>query len=131
MHKHFCKFLVAVIGAAVPIAPFAATSQEPDALDVEWQGKKLCENLHEDDQIRILRCVFPPGAKHLRHQHPANFAYALSGGKFDVQSPTGRTAFEPVADAAMLSARVPWHEVTNIGDTTVRYIVVEMKYRTP
>jgi hypothetical protein len=62
----------------VLIAPFAAYGQEADAMAVEWQRKKPCEKLHEDDQIRILRCTFHPGAKHLRH--PASFGYWLSGG---------------------------------------------------
>jgi len=65
----------------------------------------------------------------LRHRHPANFAYALSGGKLEVQNSSGRALFEPVTDGAMLSPPVSWHEVANIGDTTVRYLVVEMKYR--
>ena len=123
------KILVAALSAAIPVIPLAATSGEPDALEVEWEGKKLCEQLHDDDQIRILRCIFPPGAKHVRHQHPAYFAYALGGGKLEVESSAGSAPFEPVAEASALSPPVSWHEVTNIGETTVRYIVVEMKYR--
>ena len=33
-----------------------------DALSVEWQGKKPCDKLFEDAQVRIARCTFPPGA---------------------------------------------------------------------
>src|SRR5579872_6727185 len=81
---------LAIVVAAALVIPFAAAAQEvPDALSVEWQGKKPCEKLHEDDQIRILRCTFPPGWQHVRHQHPANFVYTLSGGKLDVRSAAG------------------------------------------
>ena len=123
------KFTIAIIAAATSLIPFALGAQEPGALDVEWQGKKPCENLYEDDQIRILRCTLPPGAKHVRHRHPANFVYTLSGGKLEVTDATGTQRAEAVTDAAALSPPIAWHEGTNIGDTTVRYVVVEMKYR--
>ena len=77
------------VTASLMVPPIAATVDVPDALSVEWQGKKPCEKLHEDDQMRILRCTFPPGAKHVRHQHPANFVYALSGGKLNTESASG------------------------------------------
>src|SRR5262245_55693969 len=52
-------FTVAVMTSLV--LPLTASAEDvPDALSVEWQGKKPCEGLHEDDQIRVLRCTFPP-----------------------------------------------------------------------
>jgi quercetin dioxygenase-like cupin family protein len=123
------KLSVAIVAVAILVVPFVARSEEPDALGVEWQGKKPCEKLHEDDQIRILRCTFPPGAKHVRHQHPAYFFYTLSGGKLEVINETGTIQREAIADAFALNAPVPWHEVTNVGDTRIRYLIVEMKNR--
>ena len=121
-------FMVAVMASLV-LPPIAATEDVPDALSVEWQGEKPCEKLHEDDQIRILRCTFPPGAKHMRHQHPANFVYALSGGKLNTESVSGTREAEVSTDAYVLNKPVPWHEVTNTGDTTARFLVIEMKHQ--
>jgi beta-alanine degradation protein BauB len=124
------KLPFAVAAIAMLVLPVTAIAEDvPDALSVEWQGKKPCEKLHEDDQIRILRCTFPPGGKHVRHQHPANFVYALSGGKLQVESASGTRDLDVLTDAYVLSKPVPWHEVTNTGDTTERFIVVEMKYQ--
>src|SRR5215470_12321613 len=113
--------VIAVIATATLSVPLAARAQDaPDALSVEWEGKKPCEKLHEDDQMRILRCTFPPGTKHIRHQHPANFVYALSGGKLQAQNANGVQPQQELAtDVSLLSAPVPWHEVTNTGDTTL------------
>ena len=36
---------------------------------------------------------------------------------------------ELATDAYVLSKPVPWHEVTNTGHTTLRFLVVEMKYQ--
>jgi hypothetical protein len=33
-----------------------------------------------------------------------------------------------VADAYTNSAPLPWHELTNAGDTTLRYLIIERKY---
>lgn len=124
------KLPFALATIAMLVLPVAATAEDvPDALSVEWQGKKPCEKLHEDDQIRILRCTFPPGGKHVRHQHPTNFVYALSGGKLRVESASGTRDLEVRTDAYVLSKPVPWHEVTNTGDTTERFLVIEMKYQ--
>jgi beta-alanine degradation protein BauB len=124
------KLPFAVAAIAMLVLPVTAIAEDvPDALSVEWQGKKPCEKLHEDDQIRILRCTFPPGGKHVRHQHPANFVYVLSGGKLQEGSASGTRDLDVLTDAYVLSKPVPWHEVTNTGDTTERFIVVEMKYQ--
>ena len=67
---------------------------------MQWNaGKKPCEKLHENNQIRILRCTFPPEAKHLSHQHPASFGYWLSGGKVEAQNANGTQQVETVTDA--------------------------------
>ena len=66
----------------------------PDALSVEWQGQKPCEKLFEDDQVRISRCSFPPGATHVCHSHPAYLFYVLSGGKAQVRDEKGTREVE-------------------------------------
>ena len=86
------KITLAIIGAALGllVAPFAALADDvPDALSVEWQGKKLCEMLFEDAQVRVARCTFPPGAVHVCHSHPAYLSYVLSGGQGQVQDERG------------------------------------------
>ena len=58
----------------------------PDPVAAGWQGRSVCEVLREDDQVRIFRCVFPPGVGHERHFHPRHFGYALSGGTMRITS---------------------------------------------
>ena len=56
--------LTAVVGATlgILITPFAAIADNvPDALSVEWQGKKPCEKVFEDTQVLVARCTLPPG----------------------------------------------------------------------
>jgi len=107
---------------------FAAEPDVPDALSVEWQGTKPCELLSEDPQIRIMRCTFPPGAKHVRHSHPSAFNYVLSGGSVQVQDENGTRMAERPTGGHVDSPPVPWHEVTNVGDATLQFLVIEKKY---
>jgi quercetin dioxygenase-like cupin family protein len=116
---------------AVLISSAAAMSEDavPDALSVEWEGKRPCEKLDEDAQVRILRCIFQPGGVHARHSHPGMFGYTLSGGKITVTDEKGTREAEAKTGAFGTTPPTPWHDVRNVGDTTVSYIVVEKKYQ--
>ena len=124
------RISLALTAIAVVLAPLAATAQNvPDAFSVEWQGKPPCQKLYEDAYIRIGRCVFPPGAVHLRHTHPAYFLYTLSGGKGQVQDARGTRQSETKTGSYFSLAPVPWHVFSNVGDTTISYLIVEKKYQ--
>lgn len=114
------------------LMPAAAVGEDiPDALAVQWQGKPPCEKLYEDAEIRVARCVFPPGAVHMKHKHPAYLTYVLSGGKGEAKDASGGGSRETRDDQLLVSPEVPWHEFSNVGDTTIRYLVIEKKYALP
>src|SRR5438128_1629623 len=96
------------------IASAAAMSEDaPDALSVEWQGQHPCEKLYEDAEIRVMRCTLPPGAVHVRHSHPGNLTYTISGGKVKVQDGNGTREGQPKTGGFSNNPPVSWHEVTN------------------
>jgi mannose-6-phosphate isomerase-like protein (cupin superfamily) len=41
---------------------------------------------------------------------------------------SGTREVEFKTGASATNAAIPWHEVTNIGDTPLSFVVVEMKY---
>ena len=99
----------------------------PDPLEAGWRGASVCENLHEDSEQRILRCSFPPGVGHERHFHPRHFGYALSGGRMRIADANGAREVSLATGSSFTSPGVAWHEVVNVGDTTVVYLIVEPK----
>ena len=124
------RLATVVLGSALLMMPLTAMGEDvPDPLSVEWQGKKPCESLFEDEQIRVLRCTIPPGAVHVRHSHIASFGYVLSGGKSQVEDAEGSRQGESTTDEYWNGDPIPWHEVKNVGDTTQRYLLVEKKYQ--
>jgi quercetin dioxygenase-like cupin family protein len=123
---------VALTVIALIVAPLAAIAADvPDALSVEWQGKKLCEKLAEDAQVRVVRCIFPPGAVHVCHSHPSYIGYFVSGGQAQVQDEKGIRKADFANGAVIDVPAVPWHEFANVGDTTMQVLVVEKKYEAP
>lgn len=87
----------------------------------------MCERLHEDAALRVLRCSFPPGIGHERHAHVPHFGYALSGGRMRISDERGVREVEIAAGSSFHSPGVAWHEVLNLGDTPVVYLIVEPK----
>jgi quercetin dioxygenase-like cupin family protein len=111
----------------ISVAISAGEAPLPDPLAAGWEGKPVCEKLHEDDSNRVLRCSFPPGVGHERHFHRPNFGYVLAGGRMSITSAEGTRIAELVTGQSYASEGTRWHEVINVGDRTVVYLVVEPK----
>jgi hypothetical protein len=116
--------LASVIAVSVACT---AVSPLPDPLEAGWMGKPVCERLHEDDEQRILRCTFPPEVGHERHFHSRHFGYAISGGRMRLKDDGGIREVDLPTGSSFSSDGVAWHEVLNIGSTTVIYLIVEQK----
>ena len=97
----------------------------PDPLAGGWNGRPVCETLHDDARQRVLRCTFPPGIGHERHFHLPHFGYALSGGKVRITDAAGTREVDLKTGSSFSSNGVAWHEIVNIGDTLVQYLIVE------
>lgn len=112
--------LTGVLAAGV-----SADEPLPDALRAGWHGKPACELLRKDPGHRLLRCTFRPGEGHERHYHPAHIGYALQGGTMRISDARGTRDQVLVAGSSYTSAGTPWHEVVNVGPTTVVYLIFE------
>lgn len=108
---------------------YAENLSLPDPLNAGWKDKPVCENLFEDTEKRILRCTFPPGIGHERHFHVAHFGYAITGGHVRITDENGVRELDLATGSSYTSEGVHWHEIVNIGKTTIRYLIVERKER--
>ncbi len=124
----FFRAIALIVGAAGFFAAGAAMQPDlPDPLEAGWKGAPVCERLHEDADQRILRCSFPPSVGHERHYHGRHFGYALSGGRMQITDASGTRVVDLATGSSYVSDGVEWHEVLNVGDTTVVYLIVEPK----
>jgi len=97
----------------------------PDPVAATWQGEPVCETLSDSADMRVFRCIFPPGVGHERHFHPKHFGYALSGGRMRITDAAGTREVNLQTGTYFSSDGIPWHEVLNIGETTVSYLMIE------
>lgn len=119
--------LLALIASLAVLGAWATQPSLPDPLEAGWDGMPVCEKLHEDSDHRILRCTFPPSVGHERHFHDRHFGYAIAGGRVRIADSSGTREVELATGSSFASDGVAWHEVINIGDSTVKYLIVEPK----
>lgn len=117
--------IVGVLLATYAAVACAVATALPDPLEAGWRGDPVCEQLHKSAGQRILRCTFPPGVGHERHFHAAHFGYAISGGRMRIIDENGTRELDLPTGSSYSSAGVPWHEILNIGDSTVIYLIAE------
>lgn len=121
------------VGLGLAFAPLPATGSGanpeplPGAFEAGWLGKPVCELLYETATDRVLRCSFPPGVGHERHFHPRHFGYAVSGGSMRITTAAGTREAEIKTGSSFSSQGIGWHEVLNVGTTTVVYLMFEAK----
>jgi beta-alanine degradation protein BauB len=122
-HWLFGFALAACASASAQLAPL------PMALCAGWEGQRVCEALHEDAMIRVLRCTFPPNVGHEPHYHPPHFGYTLEGGavrtRVEGQDYVTRTI---ASDGSWAMEAENRHETLNVGENTMRYLIIEKKY---
>ncbi len=119
--------LATLVASLVVVGARATQPPLPDPLEAGWNGVPVCEKLHEDSDHRILRCSFPPSIGHERHFHNRHFGYAIAGGRMRITDASGIREFDLATGSSFASDGVAWHEVVNIGDSTVVYLIIEPK----
>lgn len=97
-------------------------AQDPLVVNSKSIVKKL-----ENSRVRVLEATLEPGVKEKMHSHPAYVIYVIAGGKVRNHSADG-TVTEAVFRTGDVIYRDPLtHWAENIGDTTIRLEVVELK----
>lgn len=104
--------------AAAPIDPIDPVTASPEMYTV------LLENEH----VRVVEYRIEPGEKEAWHTHPARTMYVLDGGtlKITLDDGTTLTSEEKTGEARWMGP-VGRHYGENVGSTTVRVLMVEMK----
>jgi quercetin dioxygenase-like cupin family protein len=80
----------------------------------------------ENDRVRVLKVTFKPGDTAARHHHPDHVIYVVNGGKLKL-TVDGKTDNLDLKTGEAVFLNEQWHEVENIGESTVDLVVVELK----
>lgn len=101
--------------------------QLPDPLEAGWNNKAVCEVLEDNDDLRVLKCTFPPNVGHERHYHKPHFGYTLAGSTMKIEDTTGIREVDVPTGYSYFNEGIAWHQALNIGDSTAVFLIIEPK----
>ncbi|RTY95859.1 cupin domain-containing protein [Flavobacterium sp. GT3R68] len=99
---------------------------------VGQEAKKMNSNMHrdlgDDKLIHAVEVTLEPGQKTDMHTHPANFFYAITDGKLMVHYKNGKDQLYDLkaGESGVSEAEGP-HVTENIGSSTIKFLIVELK----
>lgn len=96
--------------------------QDPAKVNAQFIKVKL-----DNSRVRVFEATLKPGEKEAVHAHPSSVVYVIEGGKMRNHAPDG-TVTEGELRSGDVAYRDPLtHWAENIGNTTIRLVVVELK----
>ncbi|NOX81664.1 MAG: cupin domain-containing protein [Alphaproteobacteria bacterium] len=97
-------------------------------IDPVTASPDLYRVLFENQHIRVVEYAIAPGEHDNPHTHPPKFMVVLASGRLKIDIGNGETIIsEEETGAAKWTAARGLHTAENIGDTTVRVLLVEPK----
>jgi quercetin dioxygenase-like cupin family protein len=81
----------------------------------------------ENDRVRVLEAILPPGVKEAVHSHPAYVIYVLEGGRYRNYAADGKTSEGTFKTGDVIYRDPLTHAAENIGDKPMHFILVELK----
>src|SRR5262249_43086310 len=81
----------------------------------------------ENDRVRVLEAILPPGVKEQVHSHPANVIYVLEGGRYRNYAADGKITEGELKTGDVIYRDPLTHAAENIGDKPLHVILVELK----
>jgi quercetin dioxygenase-like cupin family protein len=98
-----------------------------EAMDAMQVASNVYERLLENDRVRMLKVTFKPGDKAAMHHHPDHAVYVVKGGKLHFSYPSGNPESMELESGKAIFLDAQTHEATNVGDTEIELVVVEIK----
>jgi quercetin dioxygenase-like cupin family protein len=115
--------LLFVLLLTVFISGDARTSaQDPVIVNADTIALKL-----ENSRVRVLEATLKPGDKEKMHSHPAYVVYVIAGGKVRMHGTDGSVVDSEFKTGDVLYREAVTHWGENIGNTTMRLELVELK----
>jgi len=122
MNRIYILIFVLVVTGFVRGDASVTDAQDPLVVNSKSIALKL-----ENSRVRVLEATLEPGVKEKMHSHPAYVIYVIAGGKVRNHSADG-TVTETNFRAGDVIYRDPIrHWAENIGNTTIRLELVELK----
>ena len=84
----------------------------------------------ENDRVRVMEAILPPGVKEAVHSHPAYVIYVAEGGRYRNYAADGKVNEGEFKSGEVIFREPITHAAENIGDKPMHFILVELKGET-
>jgi len=122
MKRIYILILVILVTGFVRGDAIATRGQDPAVVNAKTIALKL-----ENPRVRVLEATLKPGDKEKTHSHPAYVIYVIAGGKFRNHAADGTVTDGEFKTGDVIYRDPLTHWAENIGDTTIRLVLVELK----
>jgi quercetin dioxygenase-like cupin family protein len=121
--RHLCAlFLLVLVSGIVRSDAGVTRTQDPLTVNAKTIALKL-----ENARVRVMEATLKPGDVEKVHSHPAYVIYVIEGGKFRMHGVDGSTTEGEFKTGDVLYSEPRTHWAENIGTTTIRLELVELK----
>jgi quercetin dioxygenase-like cupin family protein len=114
------SFLFTIAVALAFLLP--AHAQDPAVVN-----SKTIKVKFENDRVRVMEAILPPGVKEAVHSHPAYVIYVAEGGKYRNYASDGKVTEGEFKNGEVIFREPITHAAENIGDKPMHFILVELK----
>jgi len=116
--------IIFTIAIALPVGVWATPAHAQDPAVV---NSKTIRVRFENDRVRVLEAILPPGTKEQVHSHPAYVIYVLEGGRYRNYASDGKITEGTFQTGDVIYRDPLTHAAENIGDKPMHMILVELK----
>jgi len=116
-----------IILAITVTLSFGFWAEPAYAQDPAVVNSKTIRVRFENDRVRVLEAILPPGVKEQVHSHPANVIYVLEGGRYRNYAADGKITEGELKTGDVIYRDPLTHAAENIGDKPLHVILVELK----
>tara|TARA_B100000401_G_C52502784_1_gene575813 strand:+ start:200 stop:577 length:378 start_codon:yes stop_codon:yes gene_type:complete len=115
------------------LAFVASCSESPKIQKViDLHPEKVSPDIYkvllDNEHVKVLEVTFAPGQSDSMHEHYAMTAYVIEGGKAQITLPDGTVSERDIpSGATMHNPTITKHQVKNIGNNTMKILLVEQK----
>jgi quercetin dioxygenase-like cupin family protein len=115
--------LLAVLALFVLAAAAGATlAQDPAVVNAKTLKVTL-----DNPRARVMEATLKPGDKEQMHSHPSYIVYVIEGGTVRNHGADGSTSESTFTPGQTIYREPVTHWSENIGTTTIRTLVIELK----
>jgi quercetin dioxygenase-like cupin family protein len=115
------------LGLFLGVGLWVSSSLSVLAQDPAVVNAKTIQVRFENARVRVMEATLQPGDKENMHSHPASIFYVIQGGQIRNHAADGKTSEAELKTGDVVYRDPVTHWAENIGATTIRIILVELK----